>query len=475
MRERFQQLQTAYEAAGQEQVFAFWKKLTPTQRDGLIEDAAAVDLKELGRLWAQYSKGSQAAVGDMNALMPAPFEPVSQNGGDPKRWAQAERVGKEAISQGRVACFTVAGGQGTRLGYDGPKGAFPCTVLRKKSLFEIFAEKIRAARMRYGAAIPWFIMTSRHNHDQTLAFFREHKFFGLGELNVHFFSQGLMPVVDFNGKILLESPDRIALSPDGHGGSLRAMVRSGAIDKMKEMGVDLLSYFQVDNPLIHCVDPAFVGWHLLGNSQFSSKALVKTDPLEKVGAFCMQNGKMSVIEYSDLSDELAQKRGADGKLEFAAGSIAIHIINRELIESLGGAGAQTLPFHFAKKKAEFVGKDGELVFPKEPNAVKFEMFVFDAIGEAKNPIVIETVREEEFSPIKNAQGVDSPQSSLRDQQRQAARWLIAAGCDVPVDKEGVPLHPIEISPLFADSAEALLEKKDMLQHLDFSKPLYLGK
>jgi len=475
MNERYYELSAAFDAAGQGHVFRFWKDLNPAQREGLLEDAAAIDLVEVESLCQRFLSGAVLAV-DTSDLKGAPFRPVPAHGGSSADWAGAERVGEVALREGRVACFTVAGGQGTRLGYDGPKGAYPVTPIRQKPLFQVFAEKILAARRRSGAAIPWFIMTSRQNHDQTQAFFEKNDWFGLGQTSVFLFRQGMMPAVDHNGKILLESPCRIALSPDGHGGSLRALVRSGATERMRRMGIDLISYFQVDNPLVHCVDPSFIGFHLLGESELSSKALLKTDPAEKVGHFCLRGNQMCVVEYSDLPKDLAEKRAPDGRLEFCAGSIAIHVFSRALVERLGG-GAQErlLPFHRADKKVATIDAAGNPVKPEKPNGVKFEMFVFDAIEHAKKPVVIETLREEEFSPVKNAQGSDSPQTCRDDQLRQSVRWLHAAVCPVPTDKQGLPPHPVEISPLFADSQTALWEKRDRLHNLDFTQPLYLGE
>src|SRR6185503_1892057 len=252
-----------------------------------------------------------------------------RNGGDAGAWDKAKAVGEEALRAGRVAAFTVAGGQGTRLGYDGPKGTFPVTPLKQKPLFQVFAEKIRAAGTRYGRPLHWFIMTSQANHEATEAFFAEHRHFGLEPGRVHFFRQGRMPAVNFEGKILLETKSSIALSPDGHGGSLRALDRSGSLDLMRREGIDTLSYFQVDNPLVRCIDPAFIGWHLVRSSEMSSKMVPKAYAEEKVGHFCTQHGKTVVIEYSDLPMAMQRETDAKGGLRYIAGSIAIHLLDRE--------------------------------------------------------------------------------------------------------------------------------------------------
>jgi UDP-N-acetylglucosamine/UDP-N-acetylgalactosamine diphosphorylase len=303
-------------------------------------------------------------------------------------------------------------------------------------------------------------MTSTINHDDTVAFFERHGWFGLDPAEVHFFSQGLMPAVDGEGRILMSGRGEMALSPDGHGGSLRALVRSGAIARMEAGGVDLISYFQVDNPLVRCVDPAFIGFHLLESSELSSKALPKAYPEEKVGIFCRDaSGRDVVIEYSDMPDRLTNERDADGRLRFRAGSIAIHLFDRDFVKRLGSGqdGAAELPFHRAHKKVAHLDDTGTLIEPAAPNGWKFEMFVFDALPFAKNPVIIETAREDDFSPVKNADGNDSPRTSREDQLRQFARWARAAGVDLEVDATGLPEIGFEVTPLFADTEARFVE------------------
>ena len=439
-------LRDDYETAGQGHVFRFWDTLDEAGQDKLAAQLAEVDLAEIDRLVDELIRNGGGGGPDFAGLQPAPYIPLPEQGGDPEAWRKARETGEEALRAGRVAAFTVAGGQGTRLGYDGPKGTFSITPVRGATLFQVFAEKIRRAGEIYGARIPWFIMTSRINHEATFSFFRENGFFGLAEDDVFFFSQGMMPAVDFDGKLILEKPDSLALSPDGHGGSLRALVRSGATDAMRERGIDVLSYFQVDNPLVRCIDPAFIGFHLAEGSEMSSKMIPKAYPEEKVGHFTLLDGKLTVIEYSDLPDELARQTGEDGALRFKAGSIAIHILSRDFVERMGG-GEGGLPMHRADKKVAVVNADGASRKPDTPNGVKFEMFVFDALPKARNPIVIETAREEDFSPVKNAEGVDSPGSCRRDLLRQYVRWLASVGVEVPHGPAGDPDRTFEITPL----------------------------
>ncbi len=444
--------------AGQGQVFAFFDELPAEARRQLLAEAAEIDLAEIATLTRTLLGGAAAGV-DLDDLAPAPYERLPQNGGDAAAWAAAKAAGEAALRAGRVAAFTVAGGQGTRLGYDGPKGTFPVTPVKQKPLFQVFAEKILAAGRRYGRPLHWFIMTSHANHEATEAFFREHRYFGLEPGRVHFFRQGRMPAVDFSGKILLEAKGTIALSPDGHGGSLRALARSGALDLMQREGIDTLSYFQVDNPLVRCVDPAFIGWHLRSGSEMSSKMVPKAYAAEKVGHFCRQRGRLVVVEYSDLPAAMQEERDAAGGLRYLAGSIAIHLLDREFIRRMASADGkdQALAFHRADKKIPCVDAAGRAVKPEKPNGVKFEMFVFDALPFARNPVVIETARADDFSPVKNATGVDSPQTCCDDQCRQFVRWLRAQGAAVATDATGLPAFPLEVSPLFGCDEDSFAE------------------
>ena len=454
-----------FRAAGQAQVFSFYGTLDQRQQEALLAQASEIDLEEIAELNRTLVQGESGEHFDYSILVPAPFEPLPANGGDAEAWQNARKIGEEALRAGRVAAFTVAGGQGTRLGYDGPKGTFPVTPVTGHSLFQVFAEKLCAAGTRYGQPLHWFIMTSHQNHEATAAFFDEHDYFGLSKDHVHLFQQGRMPAVDHQGKILLSAPDEIALSANGHGGSLRALDRSGSLDLMEREGIDVLSYFQVDNPLIQVIDPAFIGFHIARGSEMSSKMLPKAYPEEKLGHFCLDGARLMVVEYSDLPMEMQRERDENGALRFVAGSIAIHLLDREFVKRVAGGEGQ-LPFHRADKKIPTIDADGNPIKPEQPNGIKFELFVFDALPFARNPLVIETGREAEFAPVKNAEGLDSPHSVKEDQLRSFARWANAAGCEISVDESGLPPFSFEVSPLFATDAESFAQSWAKLE----SKP-----
>ncbi len=441
----------------QGRVTRFFDSLPESGKKKLTAQLQALDLAAMSELMDTQVK-TKASV-----ALPRTIDPVKAYPREPGAeyrllYHDAELRGRELLRQGKVGAFLVAGGQGTRLGYEGPKGEYPVTPIKNKPLFQVFAEQLLAHSRDAGKPIAWYLMTSDINDAATRSFFKKQNYFGYDPANIFFFPQGMMPAFSMTGEMLLAEKDSLALSPDGHGGSLRALDKSGALADMKKRGIEHLSYFQVDNPLVQCIDPLFLGLHDLTGSEMSSKTIPKANALEKVGNFVYADGAVQVIEYSDLPESLALQTNADGSLRFNAGSIAIHALRVSFIERLNQGGRLSLPWHRAEKKVPYIDDAGSLIKPDKPNAVKLEQFVFDAIPLAKNAIVYTTDRAEEFSPVKNAEGVDSPATCRRDQIRRAASWLRNAGIEVPV-KSGEPDVLLEISPLFATNSVQLSTRK----------------
>jgi UDP-N-acetylglucosamine/UDP-N-acetylgalactosamine diphosphorylase len=465
-------LRRQWEAAGQSHVFRFVDSLDASAKQKFLAQLELFDPEQLSKLADEYvtQKPKIAIPSDIRPVQAFPREPGAER---KKMYADATHRGEELLRGGKIAAFLVAGGQGTRLGYDGPKGEYQVTPIKRKPLFQVFAEQLRAYSRDFGKPVPWYVMTSEANDAQTRAFFKKHNYFGIDASNVFIFQQGMMPAFGMDGKLLLGAKDSLALSPDGHGGSLRALHRSGALADMRKRGVEHLSYFQVDNPIVYCIDPLFLGLHDLTGSEMSSKTVSKAGPLEKVGNFVEADGVVKVIEYSDLPDELAKQTNADGSLRFNAGSIAIHALRVSFVERLNTGGSLSLPWHRAEKKVPYVDDSGNSVKPEKPNAIKLEQFVFDAIPLAKDAIVYTTDRSEEFSPVKNAEGADSPATCRRDQIRRAARWLTAAGATVAM-KDGEPDAVIEISALYATSAEQLNRRNLEIARIEPGVSYYFG-
>ena len=349
----------------------------------------------------------------------------------------------------------VAGGQGSRLGYDGPKGCYEIGPVSGAPLFEIHAKKLLSLEKEFGAPVPWYVMTSEVNDAPTRAFFEANEYFGLSADNVMFFQQGMYPALTQDGQLILDRPDHIFMSPDGHGGLLTALKKNGMFDDMNARGLKTLYYFQVDNPLLEIADPAFIGAHLNAGADASVKVCAKTGPEEGIGVVVVRDGKTRVVEYSELTDEQAQETTADGELRLKYGSVAIHVFQ---IEFLKKAYEEGLPLHLAHKKVPYVNKAGETLRPDSPNAYKFEKFIFDTFPMADNVLCLAFQRKDEFSPVKNATGVDSADWSRRDMVRKAARWLEACGVDVAYGDDGEPVHKIEIDPCYARNVEQLRER-----------------
>jgi len=456
--DREAELRAEAEKAGQGHLFAWWSGLHQAERACLLEQVASIDFARMESLVQRLV----AHPGRANAgtLEPAPILTIPKTEAERRASQLARQKGEALLRDGKVAALVVAGGQGTRLGCPGPKGAFPIGPVSNKCLFAFFGERICAAQRRYGAAIPWYVMTSQANDEETRAFFQGNRFFGLDPGMVHFFVQGTMPAVDREGKILLAARHEIALNPDGHGGTLRALEKSGALERLEAQGIEEISYFQVDNVLAKVADPVFIGHHAGAGAEMSSKVVRKAHPKEKVGVIGMLNGKLGVVEYSDLSREDMVARGPDGELKYWAGNIAIHMIQVAFVRRLQKSGMR-LPFHRADKKVPFIDAKGRLVQPDAPNGVKFESFIFDALPYAARSVTQEVSRKEEFSPVKNADGVDSPKTAQTDMMEVFASWLEDAGVRVPRRDDGSLAARLEISPLFALDREEALQRIPM--------------
>ncbi|MBY0513982.1 MAG: UDPGP type 1 family protein [Gemmataceae bacterium] len=428
----------------QEHVLNGWDDLSHEAREELIEQLAGIDLAELDALYKRKDE-PHSVLPPREQIAPLPVAPVTAT-------AAEIAAGERALRNGEVAALCVAGGQGSRLGFELPKGMFPIGPVSEASLFQLHAEKVLALSRRYGRPVPLLLMTSPATDADTQAFFRDNRFFGLAVADVSFFQQGSMPALDLaTGRILLEKPGRLFLSPNGHGGTLTALAESGLLADLKARGVRHVFYFQVDNPLVKIGDPGFVGRHVLAGAEASSKVVMKEKPEEKVGVLAVVNGRCGIIEYSDLPAEMAEERAADGTLLFRAGSPAIHLFSVEFLERVTARGTG-LSYHVARKKvAHFDPQTGRTVTPSSENALKFELFVFDALPMADRWLAVETRRAEEFAPLKNATGADSPDAVKRTILDLHAGWLRQAGV-------ASPGHPVEVSPLFALDAAELAAK-----------------
>lgn len=435
---------------GQEHVLAFWDELSGEQQDELAAQVLRLDLKKIDELFRAAHAAEDWAELARRAMAPPAFRL-----NDPERAISPQAAydrGQQALAAGQVGVILVAGGQGTRLGFDHPKGMFAIGPVSGASLFQILLEKIAARSRSSQMRIPLYLMTSPATYQETVDYLRGNENFGLPNEDIKIFVQGTMPSLDAKtGRLLLEEKGRLALSPDGHGGTLYAL--SGCLADIRRRGLHQLFYCQVDNPLVDMCDPELLGCHLLSNSELSTLVVAKRTPRDNVGNVVSIDGKLRIIEYSDLNpldDEIVDRRLSNGTPVFWAGNTAIHVFNSVFLERVARTGS-ALPFHAAKKTVASIDSAGRRIEPAEPNAVKFERFIFDLLPEARQAIVVEADESQKFAPVKNAPGEsrDTPASVRAQMVASHAAWLRAAGCEVAA---GVS---VEVSPLFAQNAQEL--------------------
>jgi UDP-N-acetylglucosamine/UDP-N-acetylgalactosamine diphosphorylase len=446
------QLKTRLKPFGQDHLLAFWDKLDDAGRQSLAGQIENVDLELVGRL----AKGGQRdeAWADL-AQRASPPSAIRLADRTAERVAEAQRRGSAALAAGEVGVLVVAGGQGTRLGFEHPKGMYPIGPVSHAPLFRILIEKVLARGRAAGVRMPLYLMTSPATDRETVDYLASERNFGLPDDDLRVFCQGTMPAAEAqSGKLLLANRGSLSLSPDGHGGMLAALVRSGTLADAKARGIRYLFYAQIDNPLVAVGDPEFLGHHLVAGSELSSQVVAKRAIRDKVGNVVTIDGALRIIEYSDLNplgDEIVDRRLPDGAPVFWAGSIAVHVFDVDFLERMAKS-ADALPFHLAHKAVPYVDPaSGQRIEPAGPNAIKFERFIFDLLPAAERAIVVEVDWARAFAPVKNAPGdtTDTPEATQSQMIALHREWLEQAGARVAADV------PVEICPLFAQDAGEL--------------------
>ena len=440
------------EEYGQSQLFDFWPQLNTAQQQELLHHLAQVNFPEMARLIHSL------VLEDPPVEYFQTMNPVALVKGDDSRRVEAMEAGESLLREGKVACFTVAGGQGTRLGFDGPKGSYPIGPITGHSLFQYHAEKIRGLQRYYNTTLPWYIMVSAANGEATRIFFEDNNCFSLDPENILFFEQRMVPSVTAEGKIILETPSRLAMSPGGHGGCVQALVDGGAIADAKKRGIEILSYFQVDNWAIKVADPRFIGHHYLNQAEMSSKCHRRNGPREAVGVHCLCDGAYRVIEYSELDiyPQLLQV-DEEGFAVFAAGNSGIHLLNTDFVQRVYEH-FDEFPWHKAFKKIPTVNQEGQTILPQAPNGYKFETFIFDALRFAKNPVALEIQRLGEYTPIKDYDGVNSVVAARKSMTEDWGGWAKAAGLVLSEAADETERYSLEISPAWAVNEEEFIER-----------------
>ena len=403
MEENLEIIKKTLKKYSQEHLLNGYEGLDEVKQKQLLGQIQSTDFELINSLYNNTKKELQP---QEDTIAPIEFLDKEKLNGYYKSF---QETGEKAIRAGKLAAVTMAGGQGTRLGHAGPKGTYDIGLESHKSLFELLSDSLKNQGKVYGVTIPWFIMTSEENNKDTIEFFAKNRYFGYEkDKNIFFFKQGELPMVDTEGKILIGEDGLIKSAADGHGGIYESLVKNGMTKKMRELGVEWLFIGGVDNCLVKMVDPILMGIAIQKQVTAAGKSVVKANPQEKVGVFCKKNGRPSVVEYTEIPEEMAQATDERGELIYGESHILCNLFNIDAVERMG---SKPLPYHSAFKKATYIDKDGNKVVPDGPNAYKFEAFLFDAFGELDDMAILRVKREEEFAPVKNAAGVDSPETA----------------------------------------------------------------
>ena len=394
------QYQEAYqrlESYGQTHLLQYYDTLSPEQQAALLQQIADMDFSVLER-----SMQEETPRGKLEPLGACTISEITE------KQTEYRKIGLDAIRSGSVGAVLLAGGQGSRLGCSGPKGVFQIGVNNDLTIFECLFRNLMEVTEEAGVPVPLFIMTSEVNDAETKAFLKEKQFFGYPKESVYFFVQEMAPVVDADGKILLETKSRMAVSPNGNGGWFSSMQRAGLLDVLEQKHITWLNVFAVDNVLQRMADPCFIGATIAANCTSGSKVVAKADPEEKVGVLCLEDGKPSIVEYFEMTNDMRNLRESDGMLTYRYGVILNYLFR---VDQLRKTLSCNLPLHRAFKSVACLAEDGTTVKPEKPNGYKLETLVLDMVHMQENCLLYEVEREREFAPVKNATGVDSVETA----------------------------------------------------------------
>lgn len=388
----------------QEHIIRLFDKINEEKQVELAKQVINIDFHKITELYENTKKEIEIKEKDIQ-----PISYVDKEKLTPEEKDKYDKLGEEVIRKGQYAVVTMAGGQGTRLGHSGPKGTFKLDVYGKgKYLFEIFAENLKEANKKYDSIIPWYIMTSRENNKETKEFLEKNNYFGYDKNYVTLFIQGELPLVDTNGKVLVSREMKIKEASDGNGGTYASLRSSGALSDMKERGIKWIFIGGVDNALLKMADVTLLGVTIDKKCQIGSKSVVKANPKEKVGVFCKMNGHPKVIEYTELPEKMAEEVDNNGELKFGESNIICHLFTIDAIEKVS---VEPLMYHTAFKKNSYIDENGKEIIPDEPNSYKFESFIFDALEFFDDMAILRGKREDDFAPVKNKEGADSPKTA----------------------------------------------------------------
>ena len=388
----------------QDHIISLLNKSDEDKKQEIIDQLNHIDLHQLMELYDNTKKQIEVKNNKIEAISYNDKEKIEKK--QKEKW---DEIGKKIIQNREYAVITMAGGQGTRLGHNGPKGTFKLDVYGKgKYLFEILTENLKEANQKYNTTIPWYIMTSRENNKETVSFLEKNNYFGYDKKSVTIFTQNEMPLINTEGKLLISKDLKIKEASDGNGGTYSSLRASGCLSEMKEKGIKWVFIGGVDNALLKMADVTFLGMTKDLGYEIASKSVVKANPHEKVGVFCKINGRPKIIEYAELPEKMAEERDNNGELRYGESNIMCHLYTIEAIEKIS---QETLIYHSAFKKNSYIDENGREIIPETPNSYKFESFIFDAFEFFDDMGLLRVKREEEFAPVKNREGADSPKTA----------------------------------------------------------------
>ena len=388
----------------QNHIINLLNNLEGSKREELLEQLNKIDFHQIMELYDNTKKNIEIKENKIEALKYLDKQKLTK-----EQKEKFDKLGEEAIKNNEYAVVTMAGGQGTRLGHTGPKGTFKLDVYGKgKYLFEILADNLKEANKKYNVSIPWYIMTSKENNQETVDFLEKNNYFGYNKDDVTIFTQSQLPLVDVNGKLLINKDMKIKEASDGNGGTYTSLRASGSLADMKEKGIKWIFIGGVDNVLLKMVDVTLLGMAIDKKVQIASKSVAKANPKEKVGVFCKMNGHPKVIEYAELPEKMAEEVDDDGELKYGESHIMCNLYTIDAIEKIS---KESLMYHSAFKKNSYIDESGKEVIPQEPNSYKFESFIFDAFEFFDDIAILRGKREDDFAPVKNKEGVDSPKTA----------------------------------------------------------------
>lgn len=390
----------------QEHIINLLDNMSEVEKEKLYNQINRINFKNINNLYNELAKKEKTTGTDIEEIVALNKDKLSV-----EELEKYNNLGKKAIQNNEYALVTMSGGQGTRLGYDKPKGTFKVNILPKpKFLFEILVDKLKEANEKYNAVIPWYIMTSEENDEEIKRFFEEYDYFEYPKDSIKFFKQENLPLLTEDKKLLIGKSKLIKEAADGNGGIFYSMYKNKILKDMKKKGIKWIFISSIDNILLKIADTTLIGLAIEQNTQIATKSIIRNSPEEKVGAICKKNKKIKVVEYSEMSDEMKNKTNEDGELKYGESHIMCNLFSLKALNILA---KKKLPYHIAHKKSDYIDNNGKLIKPEKPNVYKFETFIFDGWTYFNNIAVLRGKREEDFAPIKNKEGVDSPETAIK--------------------------------------------------------------